>query len=126
MKKHVPALDGLRGAAIIGVLLYHFAVVAYAGKGPMLAMLGAGVNACWVGVDLFFVLSGFLITGILLDTMGKSNYFRNFYIRRALRIFPLYLGVVSVLLAATGVLHLHWSGTIPYLLLYGRISFFRG
>src|ERR1700722_14258364 len=110
MKEHVPELDGVRGAAIAGVLLYHFATISYAGKGPVLALVGAGVNAGWVGVDLFFVLSGFLITGILLDAAGQPDYFRNFYIRRALRIFPLYFGVLLVLLAATGVLHLHWNG----------------
>jgi peptidoglycan/LPS O-acetylase OafA/YrhL len=120
MKKHVPAFDGVRGAAIIGVLLYHFAVVSYSGKGAMLALVGVGVNASWVGVDLFFVLSGFLITGILLDTMGDEGYFRKFYIRRALRIFPLYYGVMLVLLAATRLMHLRWNGTLQYLLLYGQ------
>jgi peptidoglycan/LPS O-acetylase OafA/YrhL len=89
------ALDGLRGVAILLVLLSHF------GGAVSLTKWG------WVGVDLFFVLSGFLITGILLDAEGAEGVLRSFYIRRVLRIWPLYLSalvVILVLLPATGVL----------------------
>jgi peptidoglycan/LPS O-acetylase OafA/YrhL len=72
--RHIPALDGIRGMAVLLVILFHF--------------FNAGFG--WIGVDLFFVLSGFLITGILIDSRDDRNYFRNFYIRRTLRIFPLY------------------------------------
>jgi len=96
---HIPALDGLRGLAILGVLLFK------ASEGLAPATWGGRivgqVSGCgWAGVDLFFVLSGFLISGILLDTKGSPHFFRNFYARRTLRVFPLYYGVllVSVLL----------------------------
>lgn len=88
---HIPELDGIRGIAIALVLLYHFGYEASQG-GPRLFSEALGLG--WSGVDLFFVLSGFLITGILLDTKSSTNFFRIFYARRFLRIFPLYFGVL--------------------------------
>ena len=93
---HLPALDGLRGVAVLAVLLFHFAHLdrpAGLAQRWLLSATGAG----WAGVDLFFVLSGFLITGILLDARGSSGYFRTFYLRRVLRIFPLYYAYLAVL-----------------------------
>lgn len=89
-RQHIPALDGLRGIAILMVLVVHTAPAAWK------PVTGVGV----LGVDLFFVLSGFLITRILLRTCGRENYFRNFYCRRFLRLFPVYyswLAVVAIL-----------------------------
>jgi peptidoglycan/LPS O-acetylase OafA/YrhL len=82
----IPAIDGLRGLAIIGVLLFHL-----------------GIPKCslgWTGVELFFVISGFLITRILLNTCEDRDYFKRFYVRRALRIFPIYYLVVITYTAA--------------------------
>lgn len=88
-RRHIPQLDGLRAFAILPVLLAHawpdFKSLPIARLGP----------AGWIGVDLFFVLSGFLITGILLDLRGSPHYFRNFYARRGLRIWPLYFAVLG-------------------------------
>jgi peptidoglycan/LPS O-acetylase OafA/YrhL len=82
---HVPEFDGIRGIAIVLVLFNHFWNPT--GLHPIADSLSV---VGWAGVDLFFVLSGFLITGILLDTCGEPRYFSNFYARRALRILPLY------------------------------------
>lgn len=78
--QHVPELDGIRGIAISLVLLFHL-------RAPLFSI-------GWCGVDLFFVLSGFLITSILLATKDSGQYFRSFYARRVLRIFPLYFAAL--------------------------------
>ncbi len=83
-----PALDGLRGIAILAVLLTH-AIHAPNATGPV-AWLAAVATYGWLGVDLFFVLSGFLITSILLRTPPNGAALRNFYVRRALRTWPLF------------------------------------
>jgi peptidoglycan/LPS O-acetylase OafA/YrhL len=79
--KRIPQLDSIRGLAVLLVLLHNTDSGRYTG---ILARDG------WMGVDLFFVLSGFLITGVLLDAKNGEGYFRNFYARRCLRIWPLY------------------------------------
>ena len=99
VRSYYPGLDGLRGVAILLVFLRHYAILLVPSK-----VFYAG----WVGVDLFFVLSGFLITGILYDGRGLPHYYRNFYIRRALRILPL----LYFLLLGAGVLRY-----------FGRVSF---
>lgn len=92
-------LDGLRGVAILMVMIHHFTVVEPTNL--LDRWLGFTGHYGWVGVDLFFVLSGFLITGILLDSRGRDRYFTSFYARRVLRIFPVYF---AVLVAALVVL----------------------
>ncbi len=92
---HFTSLDGLRGIAILFVMVYHFHFVFWSDSGIGYWIFRA-LNFGWSGVDLFFVLSGFLITGILLDSKGKPGYFRGFYIRRALRILPLYYAFLLV------------------------------
>jgi len=93
---HIPALDGVRGVAILLVLLNHFSPEgAYDNR--LAKIFQPITDNMTVGVDLFFVLSGFLITGILLRSRASTHFFRNFYIRRALRIFPLYYFVLILL-----------------------------
>ncbi len=87
---HCLALDGVRGFAILIVTLYRLCKEIDPSSHPALAMIRRFAPIGERGVDLFFVLSGFLITGILLHSKDKPNYFRNFIVRRALRIFPLY------------------------------------
>jgi peptidoglycan/LPS O-acetylase OafA/YrhL len=95
VSRHIPALDGIRALAILLVIPHNIDLLrppvplaAY----PVVLVTHAG----WIGVQLFFVLSGFLITGNLLDTRGASNYFSAFFGRRALRIMPLYFAVLCI------------------------------
>jgi peptidoglycan/LPS O-acetylase OafA/YrhL len=92
---HFAGLDGVRGLAILMVMAIHFLGMRPArslGQGLVVKAASFGM----LGVDLFFVLSGFLITGLLLESKGEPRPFRNFYARRILRIFPLYYGVLVV------------------------------
>lgn len=93
--KRIPELDGLRGIAISLVLLGHYFVNPWQTiPGSYAAYLQAALRLTAIGVDLFFVLSGFLIGGILVDKRSSANYFRAFYARRFFRIFPLYYAVL--------------------------------
>lgn len=95
LRSRLPALDGLRGLAVISVV-WHNSTFGGFGHGPGAGVLDFVSNLGWLGVQLFFVLSGFLITGILLDEKGAPHQFRNFYMRRVLRIFPIYYAVLIV------------------------------
>src|SRR5580698_10512614 len=92
-RAYFPALDGIRALAFVMVLGQHYVATPWG----------------WTGVDIFFVLSGFLITGILFDSRDDPHRVRNFYIRRTLRIFPLYYGIFLVLLLSTPLIHWSWS-----------------
>jgi len=92
----IAPLDGLRGVAILLVLVHNTGTVSGELSSAGLRLWASLVNTGWVGVQLFFALSGFLITRILLDSTGADGYFRRFYMRRLLRIFPLYYVALAV------------------------------
>lgn len=106
VKRHMPALDGLRGIAIAAVMTFHY--------GPFCTLSTRPFLYGYLGVDLFFVLSGFLISGILLDSRESAHYFKTFYARRILRIFPVYYAflvasiVLARLLTSGGHSHQYW------------------
>lgn len=102
---YIPELNSLRALGVVVVVAYHvwpFSKVFW----PM--------NMGWMAIDSFFVLSGFLITGILLDSRDKPDYYRSFYLNRTLRIFPLYyfvFGLLMLVLLAKHSLYLQMTQT---------------
>ena len=109
----VKELDGLRAIAILSVVAWHYLG---AGDGPSSTPWRIFIVGR-TGVDLFFVLSGYLITGILLANRGSSNYFAAFYGRRSFRILPIYFGLVAIYLAGRqlgGSARVLFDGTLPW------------
>ena len=100
MTQKIPQLDAVRGIAILVVMVHNLNAFSFR---PLSYLTTYG----WAGVDLFFVLSGFLITGILIDTKGSEAYFRNFYARRCLRIWPLYYSVLLLMFVIVPLLLPH-------------------
>jgi peptidoglycan/LPS O-acetylase OafA/YrhL len=112
-KDHIPSLDGLRGIAILLVFFRHY--VPQDRQDPLSVASRFG----WIGVDLFLVLSGFLITGILIDTRESVNRFKSFYVRRVLRIFPLYFLAIAIVIIGTHFLQGFRSWINIPIFLYG-------
>jgi peptidoglycan/LPS O-acetylase OafA/YrhL len=100
LRSRMPELDSLRGIACLMVLIFHGFGNHYsdAGLSSVSARFMSLTKFGWMGVNLFFVLSGFLITGILLDSREEPGYYKRFYMRRVLRILPAYYGVLVLLL----------------------------
>ncbi len=100
LRPFMPELDVLRGIAVLGVVLLHAFSWQYGSSsfGPWSGKFLVVARHGWTGVNLFFVLSGFLITGILLDSKEKPHFYRRFYTRRALRILPAYYALLILLL----------------------------
>jgi len=112
LKREMPGLDALRGVAVLAVVFYHglhWWLPPAISISPGVKYLSLLASPGWLGVNLFFVLSGFLITGILLDTRTHPNYWKSFYTRRALRILPLYLVTLLILRFYSGVSWMYFS-----------------
>ena len=89
LSRRIPELDGFRGIAVAIALYFHYIRYATVARPPsLLGYLYTSTNLIWSGMEMFFVLSGFLIGGILLDARDSPNYFSTFYIRRVCRIMP--------------------------------------
>ncbi len=123
MENRVKELDGLRGIAVVLVMALHlFKRAGYFTEHPVLEGIITVSTVGWVGVDIFFTLSGFLITSILLKSKTDEHYFKNFYVRRALRIFPLYYAAILFVLFLAPKVEEEFtnqlSTALPIMLLY--------
>ncbi|MDX6462167.1 MAG: hypothetical protein QOH35_5173 [Acidobacteriaceae bacterium] len=116
-RKHITQLDGLRGLAVLLVLLAHSAIAFT--RVPSFKWIDHYGS---LGVQLFFVLSGFLITKILLDSKDTPHFFRNFYVRRALRIYPIYYALLGFVMFS-GVVHEHGVRWWPYVLYLSNVIY---
>jgi peptidoglycan/LPS O-acetylase OafA/YrhL len=97
IQTRIAALDGVRGFAILLIIGFHYYVIdGQFTKGSIAGYASSLMRLSWTGIDFFFVLSGFLIGGILLEARDSPSYYRTFYIRRACRILPLYLVIVTL------------------------------
>jgi peptidoglycan/LPS O-acetylase OafA/YrhL len=114
-----PALDGIRALAVTMVFATHYG--GGAKSGWLLNLYNSLRLRGWMGVDLFFTLSGFLITGILYDTRNDSRFFARFFARRSVRIFPVFYLVVVILSMLTPIFHYEWRpGHLPFLIYMGN------
>ena len=116
-KTRFPALDGIRAMAVTLVFALHFGGGGTNG-GITLKAMNAIRNRGGIGVDIFFVLSGFLITGILFDTRNDSQYFKRFFARRSVRIFPIVYLLFAVLAVLTPIVGYRWHWQQGFFLIY--------
>ena len=122
LRGHIPALDGVRGFAAATVFVYHYGGGAQSSFLPV-RIIGTIIHFGWAGVSLFFVLSGFLISGILWQGFNRPDWWKRFYARRSLRIFPLYYLAILIAFAAgvaLGASPVQYSSLWVYILYLGN------
>jgi peptidoglycan/LPS O-acetylase OafA/YrhL len=116
LKGRIPELDGLRGLAILLVVFYHYVVLEVPViPGTWQSYFLVPFRLSWSGVDLFFVLSGFLIGGILYDAKYSANYYKTFYLRRTHRIFPIYFIWIALFVVGLALVGPNRSDPLGYL-----------